>query len=153
MTGRLGVLAGGGRLPARVIEAARAAGRDVFALAFEGQTDPATVAGVAHAWVRLGAAGEAFRLLREAGVAEICLAGPVKRPSLAELRPDWRGAQFLARIGARAFGDDGLRSSIVREFEAEGFRVVGADDVLGDLLMPEGALGRVAVPVPRWLYV
>ncbi len=143
---RLGVLAGGGRLPARVIEAARTSGREVFAIAFEGHTDPATVAAVPHAWVRLGAVGDSLRLLREASVAEICLAGPVKRPSLAELRPDWRGAQFLARIGARAFGDDGLLSAVVKEIEVEGFRVIGADDVLGELLAPEGALGRVAAP-------
>jgi len=146
MTGRLGVLAGGGRLPGRVIEAARATGRDVFALGFEGHTDPATLAGVPHAWVRLGAAGEVFRHLREAGVVDICLAGPVKRPSLGELRPDWRGAQFLARVGARAFGDDGLLSAIVREIEAEGFRVVGADELLGELLTPLGTLGAVAPP-------
>lgn len=49
MKPRLGVLAGGGRLPAAVVDAARAQGRDVFVLAFEGQTDPAWLAGVEHA--------------------------------------------------------------------------------------------------------
>lgn len=142
MKPKLGVLAGGGMLPAAVAEAAKAQGRDVFVLAFEGQTDPAAVAGREHAWIRLGQAGEGFRLLRAAGVGEVCMIGPMRRPSLSELRPDWRAAQALARIGARAFGDDGLLSGVVRELEAEGFAVVGADEILGGLRAREGAYGR-----------
>lgn len=144
MKPRLGVVAGGGTLPSAVIAAARAQGRGVYVLAFEGQTDPATVVGVDHGWVRLGQFADAFRLLRAAQVEEVCLIGPVKRPSLAELRPDWRAAQALARIGIRAFGDDGLLSAVVREIESEGFRVVGADDVLDALRAREGLYGSVA---------
>jgi hypothetical protein len=140
---KLGVLAGGGQLPVRVIEACRAAGRDFFVLAFEGHTDPATVADAPHAWVRLGAVGEALRRLHEAKVEEVVLAGPVRRPSFEDLRPDWRGAMFLAKVGARAFGDDGLLSAVVKELESEGFRVVGADDVFGNLRTPLGPCGRL----------
>jgi UDP-2,3-diacylglucosamine hydrolase len=141
---KLGVLAGGGQLPVRVIEACRAAGRDFFVLAFEGHTDPATVADAPHAWVRLGAVGEALKRLHEAAVTEVVMAGPVKRPSFDELRPDWRGAMFLAKVGVRAFGDDGLLSAVVKELEAEGFRVVGADDVFGSLRTPLGPCGALA---------
>lgn len=141
---RLGILAGGGQLPVRVVEACRATGRDFFVLAFEGQTEPATVVGTPHAWVRLGAVGEALKRLHEAGVGEVVMAGPVQRPSFEDLRPDWRGALFLAKVGARAFGDDGLLSAVVKELEAEGFRVIGADDVFGSLLTPMGACGALA---------
>jgi len=37
-----------------------------------------------------------------------------------------------------------LLSAIIKEFELEGFRVVGAHDILGSLLAPEGALGAIA---------
>jgi DUF1009 family protein len=140
---KLGVLAGGGQLPVRVIEACRAAGRDFYVLAFEGHTDPATVAGTPHAWVRLGAVGEALRRLHEAKVEEVVLAGPVTRPSFDDLRPDWRGALFLAKVGVRAFGDDGLLSAVVKELESEGFRVVGADEVFDSLLTPLGPCTRL----------
>ena len=150
MPKRLGILAGGGQLPGRMIEACRAADREFFVLAFEGQTDPAMVEDAPHAWVRLGAVGEAFGHLRAAGVEEIVLAGPVKRPSLADLRPDLRGAAFLARVGANAFGDDGLLSAIVKEVEGEGFRVVGADEVLSVLLTPEGACGGLEPDTLAW---
>ncbi len=97
---RLGIVAGAGELPLRIIEACRAGGRPFFVLAFEGAADPAVIAGVPHAWIRLGAAGEGFRLLRENAVEELVLAGAIRRPSLAALRPDWRGAKFLARASA-----------------------------------------------------
>jgi len=139
----LGILAGAGELPLRVIDACRAGGQPVFVLAFAGEADPARFDSVPHASVRLGAAADALRLLRENGVEELVFAGRVRRPSLAALRPDWRAAKLFARIGLRALGDNGLLSAIIQELEAEGFRVVGVDDLLAPLLAPEGALGRV----------
>ena len=143
MPPKLGIVAGRGKLPARLIEACRATGRDVFVVAIEGQTEEAVVNGVSHHWVTLGAVGKALNLLREAGVAELVFAGPVTRPSLSSLRPDARTAKFLAKLGKAALGDDGLLSAIVREFEGEGFRVVGADDILGEMLAPMGPLGNI----------
>ena len=143
MADRLGIVAGAGALPLRLVEACRAVERPVFVLAFEGAADPAVTAGVPHAWVRLGAAGEGIRILRENSVEELVLAGGVKRPSLLSLKPDWRTAKFFARIGYRALGDDGLLKAIMRELEGEGFRVLGADSILGAALAPEGALGRL----------
>ncbi len=142
-SGKLGLIAGGGDLPLRLAEAARAAGRPLYILALEGSAAPALTASGEHGSVRLGAVGEAVRLLREAGVEEICFAGKVQRPSIFELRPDARAAKFLARVGWRALGDDGLMSAIVKELAEEGFRVVGPDAVLADLLVPEGALGAL----------
>jgi hypothetical protein len=143
MADRLGIVAGAGALPLRLVEACRAVQRPVFVLAFEGAADPAVTAGVPHAWLRLGAAGEGIRILRENSIEELVLAGGVKRPSLLSLKPDWRTAKFFARIGYRAFGDDGLLKAIMRELEEEGFRVLGADSILGAALAPEGPLRRL----------
>jgi len=61
------------------------------------------------------------------------------------MKLDWRGVQLLGKLGLRAGrGDDRLFQAIVGELEAEGFRVVGADQVLGTLLAPEGLLTRAA---------
>jgi UDP-2,3-diacylglucosamine hydrolase len=142
--GPLGIVAGGGTLPRRVVESCRLAGRDVFVLALEGAADPATVEAVPHAWCRIGAAATGLDLLRARGIGELVLAGGIHRPSLAALRPDWRAAKFFARVGYRALGDDGLLSAVVKELELEGFRVIGADQLLGDAELPEGPLGRIA---------
>src|SRR5205085_10950676 len=105
--GPLGIVAGNGALPRRLIENCRAAGRPVFILALEGEADQATVAGVPHAWCRLGAAAAGLDLLHANAVIDRVLAGGVGRPSLSPLRPVCRAANFLARFGYRALGADG----------------------------------------------
>ena len=143
MTGRLGIVAGGGRLPQRLVESCRAAGRDVFVLALEGAAEPETVRDVPHAWCRIGGAVKGLSLLRENNVTELVLAGSVRRPSLGTLRPDWRAAKLFARIGYRSLGDDGLLSAIVSELEKEGFRVIEPDQLLDGELVGTGPLGTV----------
>jgi UDP-2,3-diacylglucosamine hydrolase len=143
MAGSLGIVAGGGGLPRRLVDACRAAGRDVFVLALEGAAEPDTVRDVPHAWCRIGAAARGLALLRENNVSELVLAGGIRRPSLATLRPDWRAAKLFARIGYRALGDDGLLSTVVSELEREGFRVLGPDQLLTSTLVPEGPLGEI----------
>ncbi len=143
MAGKLAVLAGGGPLPEQVVGAARAAGREVFVLAFEGETDPAVVEGVPHQWVALGAVGRTLKALHAAEARDVVMIGPVRRPSLATLKLDWRGLQLLTRLGLGAgAGDDRLFKAIVGELEAEGFRVVGADEVVDELLVPAALLTR-----------
>jgi hypothetical protein len=140
----LGIVAGGGGLPRRLVEACHQTGREVFVLALEGAADHETVADVPHAWCPIGAAGRGLALLRENKVRELVLAGGVRRPSLASLRPDWRAAKFFARVGYRALGDDGLLSAVVAELEREGFRVIGPDQVLRAGLASEGPFGRIS---------
>lgn len=141
----LGILAGGGPLPARVAAAAQAAGREVFIVGFEGFADPALIAPYPHVILRLGAVGRILAALRAHDCRDLVLVGPVRRPSFFDLRPDAEGARLLARIGRAAFaGDDGLLAAIVRVLGEEGFRVIGAHEVLGELVSPPGLLGRHA---------
>lgn len=142
MPNKLGLIAGGGALPGQLIRAARAQGRDCFVIAIRNNAEAASLADADHVWLSIGEAGQAFRLLHEHGVKDVVMAGPVRRPSLADLKPDWRTAKFFARIGMKALGDDGLLSAVIREFEGEGFTVLGADRILGDLLAPPGDWGR-----------
>jgi hypothetical protein len=142
--GTLGIIAGSGDLPRRLIAACRSNGRPCFVLAFEGQTDRETVAEVPHCWSRLGAAQEGIEALHKAGVVEIVLAGRMKRPSLTSLKPDVKGAAMLARIGLRAFGDDSLLRAVKTELEREGFRIVGPDSILESLIAGAGPFGRHA---------
>ncbi len=140
----LGILAGGGPLPGRVAAAAQAAGRAVFLVGLEGYAEPSVLAPFPHGWARLGAAGRSLALLRAQGCRDLVLVGPVRRPSLLDLRPDAEGARLLARIGRAAFGgDDGFLAAIVRVLAEEGFRVLGAHEVLTEAVAPRGMLGRV----------
>lgn len=142
--GKIGIVAGGGDLPRLLLSACRAAGREPFVLALEGYTEPGLTEAVEHAWVRLGAMGAAFAALKAAGVAEVVFAGGMKRPSLAALKPDARGAAFLARVGGKALGDDGLLRAVAGEFAREGMILKGAHEILADILAREGLYGRIA---------
>ena len=147
MAAKLGIVAGSGALPRRLVDSCKAAGRDVFVLALDGEAEPEGLTEAPHAWCRIGAAAKGLDLLRANDVRELVLAGGVRRPSIASLRPDWRVARFFARVGRRVLGDDGLLSAIVKELEREGFHVIGADQLLETAGLPEGPLGRLAPDV------
>ncbi len=141
----LGILAGGGPLPGHVAAAARAAGRSVFIVGLEGFAERAVLEPYPHEFVRLGAAGRALQLLREQGCRDLVIIGPVRRPSLFDLRPDAEGARILARLGRAVFaGDDGLLAALVTTLADEGFHVIGAHEILEEVLAPPGLLTRAA---------
>lgn len=141
----LGVVAGSGDLPRRVVAACRDWGRPVFLVGLEGQADPADWPGdLPQMWIRLGRAAAAAETLRDKGIRHLCLAGAVRRPSLRALWPDLRTAAFLAKVGAQALGDDRLLSAILRELETEfGFVIEAPHAVIGGGLAPAGVLGAV----------
>ncbi len=147
---KLGILAGGGDLPAQVIEACRKQGRPFHVVAVEGQADHPIIQEVPHDVVRIGAARRAEKIARDQGVEEVVMAGWVRRPSLRAIRPDARALKFLVKAGFRALGDDSLLSALVKEIEASGFKVVGVHDIVEDLLAPEGQFGRIAPDDQAW---
>ena len=141
----LGILAGGGPFPGRVAAAAKAVGRKVFVVALRGFAEPSVVAPYRHETIRMGAAGEILAALRREGCEDLVLVGPVRRPGLMDFRPDAEGTRIMARIGRAAFsGDDGLLAAVVRVLGEEGFRVLGAHEVLTEAVGPRGVMGRVA---------
>lgn len=140
----LGIIAGSGRLPAQLVEHCRNNNRPVFVLAFHDTTDPETYARVPHAVVRIESVGEALEHLRTAGVTQLVMAGKVRRPSLIGLKPDKSTAKLLARVGSAFFsGDNALFTSLVSFLEEEGFTVIGAEQVMDELITPEGVLGKI----------
>jgi len=141
----LGIIAGGGRLPGQVAAAARAAGREVFLVGLEGFADPAVLAPWPHEVIRIGAAGRIITALRAHGCHDLVLIGPVRRPSLLDLRPDAEGTRILARIGRAVFaGDDGLLAAVMKVLGQEGFHVLSAHEVLNEATAPLGLLTHTA---------
>ncbi len=143
MTSKLGIVAGGGEFPGLVIAACRAQNRPFHVLALSGHADPAVIGDAPADWIRLGEAGTGFQKLKQAGVDDVVMIGPVRRPTLRELAPDFRTTRFFAKVGLKALGDDGLLRAVAREIEEEGFRLVGIDDVLADCLAVAGLYGRI----------
>lgn len=145
---KLGLIAGGGGLPVEIARHCQRTGRPLFVIRLKGFAG-ADLAPYAGAEIGLAELGKCFKALRRAGCEAVCLAGIVRRPDFASLVPDLRGLAVLpAAIAAAGKGDDALLRLMVGEFEKEGFAVEGADEVMDDLGIPAGPLGRHA-PTPQ----
>jgi DUF1009 family protein len=147
---RLGLIAGGGGLPQAVAQRCEAEGRPIYIVRLEGFADPhlARWPGGDFGMAQIGAI---LKALKAEGCEAVCLAGIVNRPDFKSLKPDFKGATLLPGIiAAAAKGDDALLRKILSAFEAEGFIVEGADDILGGETLPPGPLGRVT-PTPEQL--
>ncbi|WP_430475551.1 LpxI family protein [Thalassospira lucentensis] len=140
---KLGIIAGGGELPARLASAAQMAGRAVFVVKLDGHANDAELDQYPHVVLRLGAAAKILDAMKANACQDVVLAGKVARPSFSAMRPDWRAAKLLMKVGMKALGDDGLLRLVGQELEREGFRLVGAHDILTDLTVTEGALGAI----------
>ena len=137
----LGLLAAGGEVPRRVARTAAAAGRRVAVVALEGWGKPEDFSGLPVIAERPGAAGTIFAFFRQHGVEEVVMTGTAQRPAFRALRPDATGARLLARVGRAYFlGDDSLLRAVAGVLEGEGFRVVSAQSVLGDVLAEAGLI-------------
>ncbi len=143
-TRKLGIAAGGGPLPIKVAEAALASGREVFIVGVEGAAGP-DIERFPHGWVRVGAMGRFLRLFKKAGCEDVVIIGPMSRPTLRDIIPDFRGLLLLPRFVKRMkTGDDALLRGVVEFLEENDIRVVGAETILTSLLASEGLLSRVA---------
>ncbi len=136
----LGIIAGGGNLPRKMADHFDSSGNRIFFIAIRGVTEPETVEGRAHSWIKLGQVQKALDEMLKAGVQKVAMAGPIKRPALSSLDLDSRASKMLVRGGLKIFGDDGLLTSVVNEIEKEGMNVIGIDEILSCLLTKKGLI-------------
>lgn len=144
MQRKLGIIAGGGSIPKMLVEHCQKTNREFFVLAIEGNANRDFLTDeIPHKWIRIGQAGSGFKKFAEEKVQDVVMIGTIHRPSFADLVPDWRTTAFFAKIGTRALGDDGILRALVKEIESDGMRVCGIHEVLPELLVKTGVLGKV----------
>ncbi len=138
---KLGIIAGGGELPVLLAEHCQGEGRDYFVARIGGLADASLDAhpGATHA---LGAMGARMLALRAADCDAIVMLGKVARQDPRTLDLDGEGmAMVPALLAAAPLGDDALLRTLMAEHERAGFRVVGADEAMRELLAQAGAWG------------
>lgn len=145
---RLGILAGGGSVPAEIAAAAVAGGCDVHVVGIEGEVDadfgavPVTVAN----W---GQIGRMINTFKRTARTHVVIIGRVSRPDLTRIRPDWglvASIPWILKVMASG-GDDGVLRTVVRFFEHHGMTIIGPADVAPGLLVRAGPVGAVTLPV------
>jgi DUF1009 family protein len=143
---RVAVVAGSGRLPIDVAQGLAALGHKPLVIRVRGEADddPAYAAFDAEE-MSLGAFASHFASVKRRGFTHMVLAGGIgRRPKLSEIRVNLMLLRFLPRLlKALIGGDDRLLSLLVKSIEAEGVRVVGAHQIVPDLLADEGPMSRV----------
>ena len=134
---RLAVIAGQGRLPEELARHARDQGHDIVIFRITGQAD-AAFSGFETFDVPLGAIGSTRQKLTETGCTSMVMVGRIRRPSLAELKPDAAAVALLAKAVGR--GDDALLRVISDYFAEAGIETLSPDSLMPRVRMPEGLL-------------
>ena len=139
---KLAIIAGGGDIPNALAKACERKGIDVFVVAFQDQTNRAVLDGREYMMTSLGSAGSIIKTLKRHEIKDLVLIGKIRRPSLSELKPDLKTAEFFARIGLKALGDNDILELLKDELHREGFVVHGAQSFMGDLTAKEGLYSK-----------
>ena len=146
--GKLGLIAGNGRFPFLLLDAARAHGTEVIVAAIREETEPEMDTraeqdpGVRVHWLSLGELSRLIETFQREGVTQAVMAGQVKHKQIfSSIRPDWRLAKLLLSLGTR--NTDGLLGAVAKVLHDEGIELISSTTFLGPLL------ARPGVPTKR----
>jgi len=142
---RLGLIAGNGRFPFLLLDAARAQGVPVVVAAIKEETEPemdaraAADPGVKVHWLSLGELSRLIDTFRQEGVTRAVMAGQVKHKQIfSSIRPDWRLAKLLLNLRTR--NTDMLLGAVAKVLSDEGIELISSTTYLEPLLARPGVL-------------
>ena len=144
---RLGLIAGNGRFPFLVLDAARSMGHDVTVIAakeeaFADLTDAAAKANAAIHWISLGQLGRCIAVMKDAGVTHAVMAGQVKHTKIFSggIVPDLKFLSILAKLPAR--NTDGLIGAVASVLRDEGIELIDSTSLLTPMLAASGVMTK-----------
>jgi len=142
---RIGLIAGNGKFPFLVLDAARAAGYEVVVVAIKEETSPEIEShGAASVeWLSLGELSRLVETFQRAGVTRAVMAGQVKHKQIfSAIRPDWRMAKLLLSLATR--NTDSLLGGVAKVLGDEGITLENSTWLLEPLLVKSGVLTQRA---------
>jgi DUF1009 family protein len=142
---RLGLIAGNGRFPFLLLDAARAHGVQVVVAAIKEETEPEMDAravvdpGIRVHWLSLGELSRLIETFHQEGVTRAVMAGQVKHKQIfSSIRPDWRLAKLLLNLRTR--NTDMLLGAVAKVLSDEGIELISSTAYLEPLLARPGVL-------------
>ncbi len=141
----LGLIAGNGKFPLLVLDAAKAKGHEVVVAAIREEADPAIEkrGAVAVHWLSLGELSKLISTFQAAGVSEAIMAGQVKHKQIfSAIKPDWKLAKLLLSLTTR--NTDSLIGAVAKVLADEGIHLQNSTALLEPMLAPAGVLTRRA---------
>jgi len=140
---KLGLIAGNGRFPFLVLDAARTQGFEVVVAAIKEETFPEidSYGAAAVHWVSLGELSKLIETFKREGVTKAVMAGQVKHKQIfSSIRPDWRLAKVLLNLRTR--NTDALLGAVAKVLADEGITLEKSTGLLEPLLAKAGVLTR-----------
>ena len=142
---KLGLIAGNGRFPFLLLDAARAHGLEVVVAAIKEEASPemeerAAADPLVHVhWLSLGELSKLIETFQAAGVTRAVMAGQVRHKQIfSSIRPDWRLAKLLLSLRTRS--TDMLLGAVARVLADEGIELISSTTYLEPLLATAGTL-------------
>jgi DUF1009 family protein len=142
---KLGLIAGNGKFPFLVLDAARAQGYDVVVAAIKEETSPGIESRGAAAvhWLSLGELSKLIETFQREGVRRAVMAGQVRHKQIfSSIRPDWRLAKLLLSLTKR--NTDSLLGAVANVLAEEGITLEKSTWLLEPLLVKAGVLTKRA---------
>jgi DUF1009 family protein len=142
---RIGLIAGNGKFPLLVLDAARAAGHEVVVVAIKEEAFPEIESRGASSvhWLSLGELSMLIETFQREGVRRAIMAGQVKHKQIfSAIRPDWRMAKLLLSLATR--NTDSLLGAVAKVLAEEGITLENSTWLLEPLLVKSGVLTRRA---------
>src|SRR4051795_5851693 len=143
MPERLGLIAGNGRFPFLVLNAAKARGMEVVVAAIKEETFPEIEkegAAAVH-WMSLGELSKLIETFKREGVSQAVMAGQVKHKQIfSSIRPDWRLAKVILSLTTR--NTDSLIGAVAKVLADEGISLMSSTALLEPLLAKPGVLTK-----------
>ena len=140
---RIGLIAGNGRFPILVLDAARTSGADVVVAAIKEETSPEIEqhgAAAVH-WLSLGELSKLIDTFHRESVTRAVMAGQVKHKQIfSSIRPDWRLAKLLLSLRSR--NTDALIGAVAKVLADEGITLIDSTSFLEPLLARAGVLTK-----------
>ena len=134
------LIAGNGRFPLLVLEAARGAGREMVVVAVKEEAEPEIekLTSRCH-WISLGELSRLIEILKQEGVTHAVMAGQIKHAQIfSSIRPDWRLVKLLASLEIK--NTDALLGAVAGVLAEEGVKLVDSTAFLEPFLAPEGQI-------------
>jgi UDP-2,3-diacylglucosamine hydrolase len=141
---KIGLIAGNGKFPFLVLDAARAQGYEVVVAAIREEAFPEieSKGAVVH-WLSLGELSKLIDTFKRAGVTRAVMAGQVKHKQIfSSIKPDWRLGKLLLSLGTR--NTDSLLGAVAKVLADEGIMLENSTALLEPLLAKAGVLTRRA---------
>jgi UDP-2,3-diacylglucosamine hydrolase len=138
----IGIIAGGGKFPFMVAEAAKKQGFQVIAVAHKGETDTALDEAVDDiVWINLGQLGKLINAFKDKGIQKALMAGTISKERMfGKVKFDLKGISLISRLAI--FHDDNILRAVADQLAKDGIEIISSTEYLPELLAPSGSLTK-----------